>query len=119
MLPYECVICDGILDYGDFGSDSNYDNKPTCTCFKWKWDIEGQCWETTGKFQFIQKESEKEHLPFSTWFYIKYRYPVESFLCRTVGKHHSCGCVTLLGRKLRYCHQHVTQELLTEELSDK
>ena len=29
MMPLDCLNCDGVIDWGDFGDD---DAKPTCTC---------------------------------------------------------------------------------------
>lgn len=45
LLPYECTRCDGIIDWGDFGSPDEKENKPTCTCHAWYWDSKHQTWE--------------------------------------------------------------------------
>ena len=29
MMPLDCLNCDGVIDWGDFGDDNA---KPTCTC---------------------------------------------------------------------------------------
>lgn len=46
MMPLDCEICKGTIDYGDFGSENEYENKPTCTCYEWTWNEEEQWWDS-------------------------------------------------------------------------
>lgn len=43
QMPWECQKCRGLLDWGDFGSEDERENKPTCTCVEWVWD--GVTWD--------------------------------------------------------------------------
>ena len=41
QMPWDCEICDGVVDWGDVGPSGGTDekqDKPTCTCVKWAWD---------------------------------------------------------------------------------
>lgn len=45
MLPIDCHLCDGVVDWGDFGSENEKDNKPTCKCVDWYFDESSDSWE--------------------------------------------------------------------------
>ena len=44
QMPWECAVCDGVVDWGDFGPSGGIDeseDRPSCTCCDWIWHESG------------------------------------------------------------------------------